>query len=843
MSRRTTELLASLTLDEKVDLVTGLDMWHTRPVPRLGFGGLKVTDGPNGARGDGLMGTGTPTACVPSGSALGATWDPELLERIGTLLGEEARAKGAGVLLAPTINLHRSPRGGRNFECYSEDPLLSGRLAAAFVRGVQSCGVATTPKHFAANDSEFERHTIDSRVDERTLREVTLLPFEMAVVDGGAWGIMSAYNRLNGVFCSEHEWLLHTVLREQWGFDGFVVSDWFAARSTAASARAGLSLEMPGPGSWFGPKLGAAVKAGEVPEPTLDRVAADVLRAAERVGALEAEADFRERPLDREEDRALIREAAAAGTVLLRNDGALPLDPAGLSSLAVVGPNAYRARIMGGGSARVRSYRAVSPLEALQRRLAPSVDVRYAQGCDIDRSTPPLAAPLLRGEARVEYFGGWELGGEPLATSSAGELSFTSFGAPASGVPAEAYSFRARATLVPEVDGAHEVRLIQCGRARVRIDGRTVLDATEGEYERGDAFFGFGSVEIAARVELDAGAPVEVELEYANREAPLLGGAVLGVVALAPRDLLGEAEALAAGCDAAVVVVGTNDDWETEGRDRDQFELPGDQPELIRRIAAVNPRTVVVINAGAPHAVDWLELPAAALQLGFAGQELGDALADVLLGDAEPGGRMPFTVPARPEQFAASLNYPGENGVVRYGEGVFAGHRWHDALGIEAGVPFGHGLSYTTFELSGPRVPAEARAGEAVRVELDLVNAGDRPGSEVVQVYVEPLAPRLQRPLRELKGFAKARLDPGASTTVCVELGPRAFAYYDVGDATAERLASSSPVPAGAGHERREAGWWVDPGEYRIVVGRSSADLVGSASLSLTGPPVRLGYR
>lgn len=843
MSRRCEDLLSQLTLDEKVDLVTGLDMWHTRPVGRLQISSMKVSDGPNGVRGDGLGLMGTPTACVPSGSALGATWDPELLERIGGLLGDEARAKGAQVLLAPTINLHRSPKGGRNFECYSEDPLLTGRLAAAFVRGVQSRSVATTPKHFVANDSEFERNTINSQVDERTLREVQLLPFECVVKEGGAWGIMSAYNRLNGTFCSEHDWLLTHVLREDWGFDGFVVSDWFATRSTDSSANAGLNLEMPGPGNWYGPKLKTALEAGEVDEAALDRIVGDLLRTFERTGLLDGTTEYGEKTLDRPEDRALIREAAVAGTVLLRNDGTLPLDPATFSSVAMIGPNAYQARVMGGGSAKVAAYRTVSPLDALRERLGAGSEVRYARGCDINRSTLPLSRPLLDGDATVEYFAGHDFAGEVLASTITSEFVFVALGAPVPDVPAEAYSFRARGRLLPMASGVHEIRLVQCGRARVLIDGEVALDATRGEYERGDSLFGMGSVEIVQQIDLHAGIPVDIVLEYSNSncDAGLITGTKLGIVSMVEEDLLAEAEALAAECDVAVVIVGTNNDWETEGRDRDLFELPGDQPELVRRVAAANPRTIVVVNAGAPHALDWLEEPAAVLQVGFAGQELGDALVDVLLGEADPGGRMPTTVPARYEQFAAYVNYPGENGTVRYGEGLFVGHRWNDALGIEPAVPFGYGLSYTTFTMSEPRAASSVAAGDTLRVEVDVTNTGTRSGSEVVQVYVEPVDPRLPRPVRELKGFAKIRLDPGATTTVCVELGPRAFAYYDVSDPLRAELMAGIPVPADEGHAHRSrAGWYVDPGEYHIVVGRSSAELLGSVSVTLTGEALRL---
>jgi len=835
MSERIEQLVADMSLDEKVAAVTGLDMWHTRPNDRLGIPKMKVTDGPNGARGDGLMGTGASTACIPSGAALGATWDPELVERLGEILGDEAVAKKAHVLLAPTINLHRSPKGGRNFECYSEDPILTGRLAAAFVRGVQSRGVATTAKHFVANDSEFERNSIDTQVDERTLRENYLVPFEHAVKDGGAWGIMSAYNRLNGTFCSEHEWLLTTVLREEWGFDGFVVTDWFAARSTADMANAGLSLEMPGEGRFYGPELAAAVDSGEVGVESLDRIVLDVLRTMERTGALDGDGEFTEGTLDRPEDRAVIRAAAAAGSVLLRNDGILPLDAASLTKIAMIGPNAFNAKVMGGGSAKVAAYRATSPLDALTERL-PGVEISWEKGSDIDRTTPPLSRPLVDGKITLDYFDGQDFAGDPVRTHERSSLETLAFGAPAPGVSAEAFSIRARCTVVPAVSGAHEFRLIQCGRARVLVDGAMVVDATEGEVPPGTAYFGFGSDEIPGTVELTAGTPVEVVVEYSNRDAVLLGGFAVGVVALVEEDLLARAESLAAESDIAVVVVGTNDDWETEGRDRDLWELPGDQPELISRVCAANPRTIVILNVGAPHDMSWIDEPAAVLSVGFGGQELGDAVADMLLGDVEPSGRAPTTIGARYEHFGAYPNYPGDNSVVRYGEGLFTGHRFHDAMAIDPAVPFGFGLSYTTFSIGAPRGASHAVPGDPISVAVDVTNTGDRTGSEVVQVYVEPIDPAFVRPVRELKAFRKVTLEPGSTETVTFELDARAFAYYDVGDPIWEQLQSGMPVPAhGDALHRQTAGWYVDPGQYRIVVGRSSRDLIGDVMVTLDG--------
>ncbi len=831
MSERTIALRNQMTPHEKALFVAGADMWHTAPVDRLGIPALKVTDGPNGARGDGLMGTGTPTACIPSGAALGATWDPELVEALGVLLGEESRAKGSHVLLAPTINLHRSPKGGRNFECYSEDPLLTGKIAAGFIRGVQSQGVAVTAKHFVGNDSEFERNTIDSRMDERTLREVALLPFELAVKEGGAWGLMTAYNRLNGTYCSEHEWLLKTVLRDEWNFDGFVVTDWFANGSSAGSAAAQMTLEMPGPGRFFGEALFAAMESGEVEESTVDALVDDLLLVLERTGALDGLGNEPEKPLDRPEDRALNRRAAAAGSVLLRNDGILPLDPATIRSVAVIGPNARNAKVMGGGSATVRAYHTTSPLDALEARL-PELDVRFSLGADIDRTVPPIARPLLDGTTTIEYRNGWGFDGEPDAVGHDARTSLLAFGAPVDGIEGERYSARITATIVPEVDGPHVFTLTESGRATLRVDGEVVIDATAPDIERGDAFFGFGSIELSGEVELVAGQPVTVEIDFTNEGAILLSGVVVGARPLVERDLVGDAARLAAECDVALVVVGTNDDWETEGRDRDLWELPGGQPELIRAVAAANPRTIVVMNVGSPHSVDWIDEPAAVLNVGFGGQELGEAVVDMLIGELEPSGRAPTTIGARYEHFAAFTNYPGENGVVQYGEGVYCGHRWHDSIGIEPAVAFGSGLGYTTFEIT--EVPATADFVDGVSIDVTVTNTGERRGSEVVQAYVEPPSGPVPRPVRELKAFRKVTLDPGESATVTLEFDARAFASFDAGDPVHAELAANSLVPAGGGGRHREvSGWYIEPGDHVVHVGRSSREFAGACVVTV----------
>ncbi|MBT4677529.1 MAG: glycoside hydrolase family 3 protein, partial [Acidimicrobiaceae bacterium] len=384
------ELLGELTLSEKVSLMGGRDLWSVQPVERLGIPSLKVTDGPNGARGTGLLGTGIPSLCIPSGTALGATWNPELVEELGGVLAAETRARGCHVLLAPTVNLHRTPLGGRNFECMSEDPYLTGRIAVGYIRGVQAGGVATTVKHFVANDSEFERTTISSEIDERTLREVSMRPFQMAVEDGGTWGVMASYNRVNGTYTAENRWMLDTVLRGEWGFDGIVISDWFGARSTAASAMAGLDLEMPGPPRWYGSRLVEAVEAGDVPESVVDAAVRRLLVLAERTRTFDEPHDREEQQLDEPAHRLLARRASTEAMVLLKNDGILPLAVDRLASLAVIGPNAATAMIMGGGSAALVAQHETSLLDALTARMGSQLEIRYEPGVVTDRTARPL---------------------------------------------------------------------------------------------------------------------------------------------------------------------------------------------------------------------------------------------------------------------------------------------------------------------------------------------------------------------------------------------------------------------------------------------------------------------
>jgi len=814
-TRRVEELLAKLTLDEKASLSAGADLWHSVAIPRAGVPALVLSDGPSGARGVSMSEGATSLSC-PCGSALAATWSPELIEQVGAAIAEDARTKGVHVLLGPTVNLHRSPLGGRNFECYSEDPHLSARIAVAFVRGVQSRGVSVCVKHFAANDQETERMSISSQVSERVLRELYLVPFEAAVREAGAWSLMSSYNKLNGTYAAEHPWLLGELLKGEWGFDGAVVSDWLGTHSTAPTSNAGLDLEMPGPARWLGPKLAAAVRDGLVPESVLDDHVRRLLRLAERTGAFERQAPETEGSVDRPEHRALARRAAAEAIVLLKNadvagSPALPLEPRRLRKLALIGPNAVNVSVQGGGSARVRPHYSVSPLEALRKRLGDSVEIFLEPGCTAHKTTPTLGPSLLAGKLSVEYRNGHDFAGAPARVRDAREASFTWFGAFAPEIDPRAFCARVRGELAPSESGSYQISLVSAGRSRLYVDGALLVDNWSAQTP-GEAFFGLGSAEVRGELALEAGRRYELVVEFANVDRPNLGGLKVGALRAPPADLLERAVSRAAACDAAIVIVGLNDEWESEGHDRTTLALAGRQAELVERVAAANPRTIAVVNTGAPIDLAWLARVPAALQLWYGGQETANALADVLFGDVNPSGRLPQTWPKRLEDTPAFLSWPGGHGLVEYGEGLFVGYRWYDARRIEPALPFGHGLSYTRFDYTNLRLSTERlRRGESLDVRLDVANVGSRAGQEVVQLYLRDVAASVARPEQELRAFAKLELAPGERREVRFTLPPRAFAAWDP----------------------NAKDWVAEPGEFEVLVGASSRSIRTRAAVRL----------
>ena len=804
-------LIGRMTLEEKVGLCSGETLWTSTPVPRLGIPAFKMSDGPNGVRGDSLL-PGIRSTCFPVGSALGASWDVELIAEVGRALAAECRDKDVDVLLGPTINLHRTPLAGRNFECYSEDPHLTAELAIAYTRAVQGAGVAVCLKHFACNESEFHRHSMSSVVDPRTLRELYLLPFERAIREAGAWTVMSAYNRLNGVYCSSSKALLGDVLKGEWGFDGVVISDWGGTYATVPPALAGLDLEMPGPGQHLGSKLLDAVRRGLVAESVLDDKVRRQLRLMQRTGRLDRPQHEAERSSESPEHRALAERAAVAGMVLLKNDGhTLPLSDA--QALAVIGPNAVAPQIQGGGSSRVNAHSPGRIDEAIARAF-PGSRVALHEGCRAHRHLPLLEPGGMPAKGRAgweaHFFAGFEFAGEPVATTHPKRSELTFFGRFNDAVPDD-FCARLTTTFTAAMTGRHQLSLISAGLSRLYVDDTLLVDNWE-QWRQGNTYYGAGSEEAIAEFELAAGQSVRIRVEYSRETRPRLGGVRVGLLEPEPEDLMASAVQAASEADAAVLVVGLNGEWETEGSDRVDMRLPGRQVELIRRVSAVNPRTVVVINAGSPVLMgDWIHGVRAVLQVWYPGEGFAAALAAVLAGLAEPGGRLPTTFPDRYEDHPALFNYPGELGEVRYGEGLYMGYRGYDARNLAPAFPFGHGLGYTTFEL------VETAAAEAVDGALHwtmrLRNTGLRSGSTVVQVYVAAPGSMLQRPPKTLCAFRKLTLDAGAEA----------------------EIAFSIPLASIACFDPRAGAFRIEAGRHRLLAGFSAGELRLTTDVDIAG--------
>ncbi len=792
-------LLDQMSLDEQVCLLAGADFWSVAGNDRLGTGWLRVTDGPNGARGGGSLVGGVKSAAFPVGIALGATWDPALTAQIGRALAQEVKSKGAHVSLAPTCNIQRSVTNGRNFECYSEDPILTAELAVGYIQGLQGEGISATIKHFVGNESEIERTTMSSDIDERTLREVYLLPFEAAVKRGKTWGIMSSYNKLNGTYTAENKWLLTKVLREEWGYDGVVMSDWFGSRSTEPTLNAGLDLEMPGPTRDRGDKLIAAVQAGLVSPDTIRTRARVMLQLMARVGSLNDHRAHHEVAEDRPEHRALIRRAGAEGAVLLKNDGLLPLARTG--TVAVIGPNAKEAQIMGGGSAQLNPHYRVSPWDGLVAALGEG-SLTYAAGCDNHRFEP-----VLTGDFAVEFFAGRALQGQALHRETLSDL-MAFWIPPLGGGKVDPANFSARVTGVftPAASGLHRVGVFAAGYAKVYVDGHLIANAWDG-WRKGRTFFEEGCDEVVGDVTLIAGQAHQIMVEFCNKPADNLvfAGLRVGIGRPLGDEDIAHAARVAAAADRALVFVGRSGEWDTEGSDLESIALPGRQDELVAAVLAANPNTVVVLQTGGPVEMPWIADARAVLQAWYPGQEAGNAIADVLLG-AEPGGRLAQTFPRiwshNPTHSQDRQIYPGLNGHVRYEEGTFIGYRHYDRMGIEPLFPFGHGLSYTCFDLTDV-------VASATGVTATVTNTGDKAGSTVVQVYVGQKAASVPRPIKELKGFAKVHLAAGESRKVSIALDDRAFAFFDV---TASQ-------------------WRIEAGAFDIFTGFSAADLRAVATV------------
>ena len=791
------ELLQQMTIEEKISMLAGADLWYSVAVPRLGIPQFKVTDGPNGARG--AWGNMGPTSvATPVGVALGATWNPDIVEKVGNVLADELKAKGAHILLAPTVNIHRTPIAGRNFECYSEDPFLSGVLASAYIRGIQSKGVGACIKHYVANDQEYERFSISSEVDERTLREIYLEPFRIAIRDANPWAVMSAYNRVNGVYACENDHTLLEILKGEWKYEGIVMSDWFGTYDRDVP-NSGLDLEMPGAARWMSEEhVKRALDDGPLTEEALDDKVRRLLSVLEKASLFNNGQPQPERSENKPQHRRVIREAAREAIVLLKNNGALPLKK--VKSIAVIGPYAQTAQILGGGSSSVTPHYAISPFEGIKNRAGDKIKVEAAPGCFIYKTLPPPDPQTLstrdgRRGLSLSLFNGTELSGEPVYRDVTTRVQYGWFEDTVPNVDQEAFSLRLEGLFTPQESGTHTLALAAVGWGKLYLDDKVLIDHSSDTDM---------AQQLTVELELEGGRAYPIKLEYYWKGDPRWRSLSFGHQPPHAKDTIAEAVKLAKKSDVVVLIAGLTGEWESEGFDRVDMKLPGAQNELIERVAKANKNTIVVLNVGSPVEMPWIDKVPVVVQLWYNSQEQGNALADVLFGDVNPSGKLPTTFPVRLQDNPAYINYPGENGKVRYGEGIFVGYRYYDRKEIEPLFPFGHGLSYTTFEYSNLRLSAKSLTpNELLKVRVDVTNTGKVAGKEVVQLYVRDVHCTVVRPEKELKAFRKVELAPGQTKTVTFTLDREAFWYFDV--------------------TRNE--WATEPGDFEILIGASSRDI------------------
>ncbi|MGA7634664.1 MAG: glycoside hydrolase family 3 C-terminal domain-containing protein [Terriglobales bacterium] len=789
---RADAMLKQLSLEEKIDLIGGVDDFYIREIKHIGLPELKMADGPFGVRNYG-------PSTTFGGMGLAATWDPELVARMGAVIGQDARARGVHFMLGPGVNISRSPLCGRNFEYFGEDPFLAARTAVAYIEGMQSQGVSATIKHFMGNNQEFLRHDGDSIIDERTMREIYLPTFEAAVKEAHVGAIMDSYNLINGQHATQNGFLNNDVAKKEWGFEGLIMSDWDATYDGVAAANGGLDLEMPAGKFMNRATLLPAVKAGKVSESTIDDKVRRILRTAIRFGWFDREQADLSVPLYNVKGAEVALDAARASMVLLKNDGnLLPLDKAKIKAVAVIGPDAYPAPVVGGGSAGVRPFGAVSYLEGLASYLGSGATVYYDRGLPslgdmADGTSFSIDAAGKEPGIKIEAFNNISLSGEPAVRRTDQHINADhSLG---DGINQNEVSARWSGYFTPSEPGEHLIFVQGPGEGggyKLYVDDKLVID--DWELARAQV--------SQLRLPLASG-PHQIRFEYSVHWSG--GGPSVRLGILHPDKVVNAtAKALASRADVVVLAAGFDPDSESEGADR-TFHLPPAQDELINQIAAANKNTIVVVTSGG--AVDmnaWVDHVPALFEAWYAGQAQGAALAQLLFGQYSPSGKLPVTFEGRWQDNPAYENYYPKTGDKRieYKEGIFIGYRHFDKATVKPQFGFGYGLSYTTFAYKNLSVtPAAFSGDQPVTVSFDVTNTGHRPAAEIAEVYVGEPQAMVPRPVKELKGFAKVRLDAGETKHIAITLDRRAFAYYNVNS-----------------HD-----WTVDAGDFNVYVGGSSS--------------------
>lgn len=804
---RAEHLVAAMTLDEKLSYIGGERGFYIRAVPRLQIPEIKFADGPVGCRNWG------PSTAYPASVGLAASFDKAIALQVGKAMGRDCRARGVHVLLAPGVNIQRSPLNGRNFEYLGEDPLLAGIVATEFVKGVQGEGVLATVKHFAANNQEWDRNHVSSEVDERTLREIYFPAFEMVIRDGRVGALMSAYNLLNGIYASHHPWLLQSVLREEWGFRGFVMSDWSAVHDPVGGALGGCDLEMPRADQMSPGNMRSLIDAGTVAPSVLDEKVRRILRTLIAAGFFDREQLRKDIPADDPSSRAVALDAARRSLVLLKNeDQLLPFDAKQLHKIAIVGPNAHPAVHGGSGSSYVTPLHAVSIKDGLAA-LAPDVKFTHHPGIQERTTYSAMGAPVFVGKVKEELFNGKVLAGKAVVIRETDRIDFDPADgtSPAEGLGHESYSIRWTGEVDLPKNGKYDLMTNADDGIRVLVDGKKLLDDWSDHAPR----------TTRKSVPLTKGRH-QVVVEYFQGTLGAIAQFGLGPSEQGPNQFGAESLVrVVKEADAVVLCLGYgqtaatnsvsrhfNGFWppgwareanlvEAEDNDR-QFTLPEVQLETLKLVMSKNPRTVVILNSGAGIASEgWLERVQGLVWAGYPGQEGGTAIAELLLGHQNPAGKLPFTWAHRYEDYPSAPYYKiNERGKTPYTEGLLVGYRGFDAAGLAPAFPFGFGLSYTTFAYENPDLVRQDDGQVIVR--FTVKNTGTKAGDAVAQVYVAPPASK-GRPPQKLEGFVRVNLLPGAERRVSVSLPPRAFAYWD-------------------------QGWRIEPGPYRIHVGDSSRD-------------------
>ena len=810
LHKKAEDILQQMTTNEKISLLSGKGVYNTQNIDRLGLSQLELWDGPNGVRSN----SNEQATAFPVGISMGATWNVELINELGIALGKESRAFGVEVLLGPTMNIIRTPLNGRTFETFSEDPYFNGEMASAYINGLQSEHVGSSVKHYIANNQEIRRMDVSANISERALREIYLPAYEKVISKSQPYTFMAAYNKINGVHATEQKYIMNDILRKEFGFEGVLLSDWGGVKSTVPSLKASLDLEMPGPGKYYEKPLRKALKKGLVKETEIDNAALRMIKLILKtsMGKSYNKSDVMV------ENKRIAKKVAEESIVLLKNENSiLPLNANSIQTLAVIGPNANRSVIQGGGSARVTPAYSITPLQGIIENAAMNnIEVQYEKGVENHPSVPLMEKISLRTTKdskekglKAEYYRSYNFSDTPYKTETDEELRI--FGILDQDIFG---SVLWTGEFIAEKNGQYRFSSNPgLGKARIYIDGKKI-----SLNEKGPPVFGgvLPSAKIGS-IFLKAGS-YPIRIEYSAKPNFLLTF-ILKIVMPAMSDMLNKFRFLEIGCrlpepdissavtlarntDAVIIVVGSADNYETEGEDRPSMKLTGKQDKLIESILNVNDNTVVVMNTGSPIEMPWVSSCPAILQVWLPGQEGGNAISNILFGNVNPSGKLPVTFPIALEDNPSYKYYPG-NDEVEYSEGVYVGYRYYDTKNVAPLFPFGHGLSYTEFEYSNFNCPIEVSSLKNVELKFIIKNVGKTQGQEVVQCYVRDVESRLERPIKELKAFYKLNLLPGESKTVNLSLDKTSFSFFD------DQINK----------------WIVEPGKFEIMIGSSSKDI------------------